>query len=355
MSERQKWKIALEVTNHNTNKQEAILLVDRMLVVIDLCRKPKISFRWTNAEGLASQRWAQLNASFIMSGFVVFPDLDLLGTLSRILIIICYLWSRALYGEVHEERWKLESHLIPSTRLVSYEIRSRLDHPGLVRHGLTAITTMMTSPAYQSAHSRWLALTRRDRSAHSSFLYGVKSTRIYCRPTCSARLARRANIIFYDDEIQAQHDGFRPCKRCKPDDAAFFGEGEELVTRIMALLWIVRDAPSMSLSLKTISKELQVTPSYLCRVFKRVMGLTIGEYAKNFDGVISEATFSSHPPSISAGLEEFHYSTSAPRMDSASVLKRNLQNQSIQGATNVPEDIDTDFDLDEWVWTGLLD
>lgn len=139
---------------------------------------------------------------------------------------------------------------------------------------------------FQTPHSRWLALTHRTPSSHSSFLYGVKSTKIYCRPTCAARLARRANVVFYDSADQARRDGFRPCKRCKPDDSTFAGEGEELVARVLALLRVEEEkggAVMMKRSLKQIAAEVGVSPSYLCRVFKKVMGVTVGVYMVEFE------------------------------------------------------------------------
>jgi methylphosphotriester-DNA--protein-cysteine methyltransferase len=149
---------------------------------------------------------------------------------------------------------------------------------------------MQTQTQFQSPHSRWLALTHRTRSSHSSFLYGVKSTKIYCRPTCSARLARRANIVFYDSADQARRDGFRPCKRCKPDNPAFVGESEEVVSRVLALLRgnskgsnYNNGQVTMKRSLKQLAEEVGVTPSYLCRVFKKTMGVTIGVYITEFE------------------------------------------------------------------------
>ncbi|OJJ73852.1 hypothetical protein ASPBRDRAFT_29026 [Aspergillus brasiliensis CBS 101740] len=141
--------------------------------------------------------------------------------------------------------------------------------------------------SYPSSHARWLALTHRAPSSHSAFIYGVKSTKIYCRPTCGARLARRANVEFFDTAEQARGAGFRPCKRCQPDCASFVGEREGLVAQVIALLRVQRGLPSassrMKLRLKDLAQEAGVTPSYLCRVFKRTMGITIGAYMAEFE------------------------------------------------------------------------
>lgn len=77
--------------------------------------------------------------------------------------------------------------------------------------------TLASTSSFNNPHTRWRALTARDPAAHASFVYAVLSTRIYCRPTCPARLARRANIVFYDAAAQAAQAGFRACKRCRPD------------------------------------------------------------------------------------------------------------------------------------------
>lgn len=155
---------------------------------------------------------------------------------------------------------------------------------------------------FQSPHSRWLALTHRTPSSHSSFLYGVKSTKIYCRPTCNARLARRANVVFYDTADQARRDGFRACKRCKPDNPAFVGESEEVVSRVLALLRAQSTrssydgAATMKRSLKELASEVGVSPSYLCRVFKKTMGVTLGVYMMEFErGNTLQSTFDNTP------------------------------------------------------------
>ena len=126
---------------------------------------------------------------------------------------------------------------------------------------------------FSTPQARWAALTRRTPSSHFAFFYGVKSTRIYCRPTCAARLARRANVVFFDTEDQAIRNGYRSCKRCRPEDPSYVGEGEDLVIRVMGLLRDRRGEPPMRRGLKELAGALEVSPSYLCRVFKKRMNM----------------------------------------------------------------------------------
>ena len=73
----------------------------------------------------------------------------------------------------------------------------------------------MTLSSTASMTQRWHAVVTRNVS-ENTFVYAVRSTHIYCRPSCPARLARRSNIEFYDTPTQAESSGYRPCKRCTP-------------------------------------------------------------------------------------------------------------------------------------------
>ena len=141
----------------------------------------------------------------------------------------------------------------------------------------------VNSDIFQSPDSRWLALTHRNPSSHSSFVYGVKSTKVYCRPTCPARLARRANVVFYDTEDQARQDGYRPCRRCQPDNVHFMGEKEEIVIRVLALLHGKNGELTAKRKMSELAMEVGVTRGYLCRVFKKTMGITLGTYMMEFE------------------------------------------------------------------------
>jgi len=76
------------------------------------------------------------------------------------------------------------------------------------------------SPTFASDAERWAAVQRRDRDADGVFFYSVRTTGVYCRPSCAARLARRENVRFHAGCEEAEAAGFRACKRCRPNEAA---------------------------------------------------------------------------------------------------------------------------------------
>lgn len=125
--------------------------------------------------------------------------------------------------------------------------------------------------------SRWRMVTARD--SNDSFVYAVRSTRIYCRPSCPSRLARRANVEFYDDAIRAEAAGFRPCKRCKPqlqskDDP-----------RLRAVERACKDISSAvlcgrRLKFQQLASDMKLSPGHLHRSFKKITGLTPVQYTK---------------------------------------------------------------------------
>ena len=70
------------------------------------------------------------------------------------------------------------------------------------------------------ADACWTAVKRRDRAADGTFFYSVRTTGVYCRPSCAARLPRRENVAFHKTCADAARAGFRPCKRCRPNEPA---------------------------------------------------------------------------------------------------------------------------------------
>src|SRR6266542_1649952 len=76
---------------------------------------------------------------------------------------------------------------------------------------------------------RWRAVLARDRAADGRFVYAVRSTRIYCRPSCPSRRPRRDRVTFFDTPLAAARAGYRGCRRCRPDAAA---EADPWIDRI---------------------------------------------------------------------------------------------------------------------------
>jgi uncharacterized protein len=77
-----------------------------------------------------------------------------------------------------------------------------------------------SAPNFPDADARWEAVRRRDAAADGTFFYSVRTTGVYCRPSCAARLPRRENVGFHATCTDAERAGFRPCKRCKPAPAS---------------------------------------------------------------------------------------------------------------------------------------
>lgn len=133
-------------------------------------------------------------------------------------------------------------------------------------------------PPGSKTTSQWHAIVTRDTTA--KVFYGVRTTGIYCRASCPARLARRANVVFFDSPAQAQADGFRACKRCSPDrdDTREVPVQLRLVKASCESIAEAGRAGRM-VKLGELAAAAGLTPCYYHRVFKRVMGVTPRQYA----------------------------------------------------------------------------
>src|SRR4051812_27074390 len=92
-------------------------------------------------------------------------------------------------------------------------MRTRSDNRRMQTHA--AQTTV--NHGERSDAARWTAVIEHDRAADGSFVYAVRSTGIYCRPSCASRRPRRDRVAFFDTPADARGAGFRACRRCQPD------------------------------------------------------------------------------------------------------------------------------------------
>src|SRR5690348_2459676 len=82
---------------------------------------------------------------------------------------------------------------------------------------MNATTRLEALAAATVADPRWAAVQARDKGRDGSFVYSVRTTGVYCRPSCAARAARPENVAFHDTPEAARAGGFRACRRCRPD------------------------------------------------------------------------------------------------------------------------------------------
>lgn len=122
---------------------------------------------------------------------------------------------------------------------------------------------------------RWPQVLARDASADGRFFYAVRTTGVYCRPSCGARPARPENVSFHATAEAAQAAGFRPCRRCKPDQPALAQRQQQLVDRLCRRIDTAEQPPSLA----ELAADAGLSPHHLHRVFKAITGLTPRDYA----------------------------------------------------------------------------
>jgi AraC family transcriptional regulator of adaptative response/methylated-DNA-[protein]-cysteine methyltransferase len=133
-----------------------------------------------------------------------------------------------------------------------------------------------TTRKYASDDLRWNAVVQRDANADGKFYYSVKTTGVYCRPSCAARLALRKNVAFYDSCDEAERAGFRPCKRCQPNGPAL---AEEYAGKIATACRLIETAEKFP-NLDALAKAAAMSKFHFHRVFTKITGLTPKAYAK---------------------------------------------------------------------------
>lgn len=123
--------------------------------------------------------------------------------------------------------------------------------------------------------ARWAAVLSRSAAPAANFFYGVRTTGVYCRPACPSRRPRRENVEFFATREAAELAGFRPCKRCTPEQAALPERHAAMVARACRLIETADQAPD----LETLAREVGLSPYHFHRIFKAATGLTPKGYA----------------------------------------------------------------------------
>src|SRR5215212_8729292 len=119
----------------------------------------------------------------------------------------------------------------------------------------------------------WAAFERRDRSWDGRVIGAVRTTGIYCKPSCPARRPRRENVEFFLDAEAARGAGYRPCLRCKPDEV---GRDREAVAKAIRLIEAAEEPPTLA----QLAAAVGYAPHHFQRLFTRDVGVSPAQYAR---------------------------------------------------------------------------
>jgi AraC family transcriptional regulator, regulatory protein of adaptative response / methylated-DNA-[protein]-cysteine methyltransferase len=184
-----------------------------------------------------------------------------------------------------------------------------------------------------SNDQRWTLVLTRDATADGQFFYAVKSTGIFCRPSCPSRRPRREHVEFFDSAAQAQQAGYRPCRRCAPAERAL------PLRRVETACRYIEENLDTTLSLAAISRHVDLSPFHFQRLFKRTLGISPRQYQQaRRAGKFRQALHSQ--TSVTDAIYEAGYSSSSRAYESIpaqlgmtpSVFQRNGQGAEIRYA-----------------------
>ena len=123
---------------------------------------------------------------------------------------------------------------------------------------------------------RWRIVTARDARYDGRFVYGVRSTGIFCRPSCPSRRAARRHVVFFDGATAARARGFRACRRCLPESGA---GADPLLGKVLLVCRHIASHPAESSPLAVLAQLAGLSPHHFQRRFKRIVGVTPRQYA----------------------------------------------------------------------------
>ncbi|APR87434.1 ADA regulatory protein / Methylated-DNA--protein-cysteine methyltransferase [Minicystis rosea] len=129
------------------------------------------------------------------------------------------------------------------------------------------MSALMPTPALE-ADDRWRAIVARDRAADGAFVYAVRTTGIYCRPSCASRQPRRENVTFFATPAEAVSAGFRACRRCRPAD----GDPRRDVARVVVVA--CRHLEREAVTTRRLAEDASLSVAQFLRLFRAHTGVS---------------------------------------------------------------------------------
>jgi AraC family transcriptional regulator of adaptative response/methylated-DNA-[protein]-cysteine methyltransferase len=136
-------------------------------------------------------------------------------------------------------------------------------------------TTLKSVERFGKDETKWAAVVHRDTRADGVFYYSVRTTGVYCRPSCASRLARRENVRFHATTGAAEEAGFRPCKRCRPNEEPLAVRQAQAIARACRLIEESEETPDLG----AVAAAVSMSRFHFQRVFRNITGLTPKAYA----------------------------------------------------------------------------
>jgi len=127
----------------------------------------------------------------------------------------------------------------------------------------------------QGRDDKWQVVLARDHRFDGAFVFAVRSTGIYCRPSCPSRRPRKQQVLFFPRPEAAERAGFRPCRRCRPREA---NVGDPMLDKVREICRYIDAHPDEAITLPNLAAGVGGSPYHLQRTFKRVMGVTPRQY-----------------------------------------------------------------------------
>jgi AraC family transcriptional regulator, regulatory protein of adaptative response / methylated-DNA-[protein]-cysteine methyltransferase len=140
---------------------------------------------------------------------------------------------------------------------------------------MQAIKPQRSSARKSQEDERWQAIVNRDPVSDGAFVYAVRTTGVYCRPTCPSRLALRKNVRFFATCHDAERAGFRPCKRCQPTAEKLSQRHASIVAQACRAIELSAEVPSLT----ALAKAAGLSNNHFHRIFKAQTGITPKAYA----------------------------------------------------------------------------
>src|SRR5574341_1323541 len=134
---------------------------------------------------------------------------------------------------------------------------------------MTSAARLTPNPAPDPA-ARWRIVQARDRRYDGTFVYAVRSTGVYCRPSCPSRRPRRDRVSFFALPEAAEHAGYRACLRCRPRAVAC----DPSLQRLRAVCRFIEENLEEALTLERLATEVGLSPHHLQRTFKAALGIS---------------------------------------------------------------------------------